>query len=458
MSAARSRIDDLRTLPALADLDVEALEWLAQTAEWLEFEPGSVIFPEGQTADFMLMIVEGSVEVRRSAGNELIFLAVAPTFGAKLPFSRMTTFPGTGRAVGRTRLARVAAAVFPEMLARLPALEARLVTVLVDRAGAVSRNEEQREKLVALGRLSAGLAHELNNPAAAARRAASQLRDRVHAERGLAAGLAALPQAGLATLESVRRAAPGLVGAADLDPLARADREDELTEWLAERGVPGAWAIAADLVGAGFDTDRLEPLAESLPSEALGDAVAWLAATATVDAMISQVEEATARVSDLVGAVKTYTHMDQARESEVDVHDGLESTLTMLGHKLRGVRIERAYDRTLPRITANAGELNQVWTNLLDNAADVLKGTGQLRLSTRRDGERIVVEVGDDGPGVPPELQARIFDAFFTTKGPGQGTGLGLELARRVVTAHGGELRLESQPGNTRFTASLPLK
>lgn len=460
MSAPDVRLDALRTVPALRDLDPGGLAWLAENARWLEFAPNDVIFEEGQPANFMLIIVEGGVQViGAAAGNTVLRSVSAPALGGKLPFSRMEVFPGTARAVGHTLLARVEEDAFPEVIARLPGLQPHIVATLSDRVRESKQAEDEQEKLSALGRLSAGLAHELNNPAAAATRAAAQLRDRIAEERALARRLAALPDGARERLDAVRVATRvDGAGTSQLDPLARADLEDALAEWLDQHGVSDAWSCAPDLARAGLDVTLLTPVAAALDRDTFGAAVGWLAAAAAVDEAISQVVEAATRISDLVVAVKTYTHMDRARVSEIDVHEGLESTLTLLGHKLRSITIERAYDRTLPHVAANAGELNQVWMNLLDNAADALAGRGRIRLSTRREGEGLAVEIADDGPGIPPELQTRVFEAFFTTKPPGQGTGLGLDLVRLAIKRHGGDVRLESSPGNTRFTVSLPFE
>ncbi|WP_309573299.1 cyclic nucleotide-binding domain-containing protein, partial [Deinococcus sp.] len=343
MSALNANLDALRTVPALQNLDPDGLIWLAENASWLEFAPNDVIFEEGQPASFMLIIVEGGVQViGAAAGNTVLRAVSAPALGGKLPFSRLEVFPGTARAVGHTRLARVEEEVFPEVIARLPGLQPHIVATLSDRVRESKQAEDEQEKLSALGRLSAGLAHELNNPAAAATRAAAQLRERLGEERALARRLAALPPDAREGLDAVRLATRvDGAGTRELDPLARADLEDDLAAWLDGHGVGDAWSLAPDLIRAGLDAALLEPVASALDPTALGAAVAWLAAAASVDEAISQVEGAATRVSELVGAVKTYTHMDRARVSEIDVHDGLESTLTLLGHKLRSITVER---------------------------------------------------------------------------------------------------------------------
>jgi len=324
----------------------------------------------------------------------------------------------------------------------------------------------QQEKMAALGRLSAGLAHELNNPASAARRAASELRRALGdgQEAALLLATAGRPPDEAAALTDglteVRRAMVARAAAAEtLDPLARSDREDAVAAWLDDHGVPDSYDVAGTLVDAGLDAAWLEGTAQRVPVEALRGVLRAIAATATASTLLDQVERGTTRISELVAAVKSYSYMDQAPLQDVDLHEGLESTLTMLGHKLRaGVTVSRDYDRSLPRICAYGSDLNQVWTNLIDNAVDAMGGTGELRVVTRRDGGDALVEIGDNGSGIPPEIQPRIFEPFFTTKDVGQGSGLGLDIAYRIVVAqHHGDIATRSVPGDTVFTVRLPI-
>jgi signal transduction histidine kinase len=283
----------------------------------------------------------------------------------------------------------------------------------------------------------------------------------VDAAQGLALDLCrqGLPPAQLALLADLRPTATD--AAAPLDPLARSDQEDGLAVWLEDRGVADAWDLAPALIAAGLDADRLGPIADQLPTVAFASAVAWLGATATAAGLVDEVKQGTARISELVAAVKRYSYMDQAPSQEVDLHEGLESTLTMLGDALRGITIVRDYDRSLPRITAYGSELNQVWTNLLDNAADAIGSggaPGHIRIRTARENDRVLVEIADNGPGIPPETRDHIFEPFFTTKGVGDGTGLGLDISRRIVVGHHhGDIRVLSTPGDTRFQVRLPL-
>jgi signal transduction histidine kinase len=311
--------------------------------------------------------------------------------------------------------------------------------------------------MAALGKLSAGLAHELNNPAAAAMRAAQGLR-----EATLKGQLLALEHAGHLSPEG-RRALISMLHETIAndnvvpDPLDQSDREEEVANWLEVRGFPEAWDLAPILGAAGLNAGRLEQLAAEMSyGELIAGVLGWLGATLESTYLAEEVGRSAGRISELVGAMKEYTHVDRGAYAETDVREGLENALTILGHKLKGVTVEREYTEDLPRIWANAGELNQVWTNLLDNAADAVGGRGRILVRALRDGDKVVVQIVDDGPGIPVESQSQIFDPFFTTKEIGEGTGLGLDIVRRVAASHGGVVSVDSRPGQTRFTVQLP--
>jgi steroid delta-isomerase-like uncharacterized protein len=319
------------------------------------------------------------------------------------------------------------------------------------------RKRIEQEKMAALGKLSAGLAHELNNPAAAARRAAGRLSEMIFKSQ-----LLALEHAGrLSTRE--QEALVRLLGevtaydTVSLDPLSQSAREEEIASWLEEMGISEAWDYAPVLGAAGVQTGRLEELADELgDGESLGGALEWLAATLESTDLSDEVQRSVGRISELVRAMKVYTSMDQAAYAETDVLEGLEETLTILNHKLVGASVVREYEEGLPKIWANAGELNQVWTNLIDNAADALRGQGRILVRAFRSGDRVTVQIVDDGPGIPPDIQNHIFDPFFTTKEVGEGTGLGLDIVRRVVAGHGGVVSVDAESGQTRFSVQLP--
>lgn len=312
----------------------------------------------------------------------------------------------------------------------------------------------QNEKLATLGRLSAGMAHELNNPAAAAQSGSTQLRHLF--EQHLAADQALDSSSTLtALMRMVRESAQRQV---QLDPLARSDREYELSAWLEDRAVADVWDIAPELVNLGLTPTDLDSLVADYPAIAPAALMPWLTSTCAILTVVEQVNEASRRVSELVKALKTYSYMDQAPVQLIDVREGLENTLTMLRHRLEGITIVRAYDDTLPRIEAYGSELNQVWTNIIDNALAAMNGSGRLSLRTSAKDAWLVVEIGDTGAGIPPEIQAKVFDPFFTTKAPGEGTGLGLNVSQNIIVQkHKGEISVQSQPGDTRFVVKLPL-
>ncbi|HEX2201789.1 MAG TPA: ATP-binding protein [Longimicrobium sp.] len=455
--------DELRAIEIFADLGGDDLAWLASVAEARELAPGQAVSEEGDPADAMYVVLSGQVQFRQERlPDGRIFITDAGGFTGVLPFSRMTSYPGTVRATVPTRLASFPRGRFDEILHRIPVLEQRFVSLLADRVREATRAEQQREKLMALGKLSAGLAHELNNPAAAIRRAAQHLRERLAALPRSTVSLAGcnldIAQfSALAALQE-RKTREGARGR--LPPVEASEREEAVGEWLEGRGVGEPWVHAETFVASGLGVDELEEVAAALPERAIPDAVAWLGSGLAADLLLRELEDAARRVSELVASVKSYSRMDEVQaRAEVDVHEGLESTLTMLDHKVRarGVRIERDYDPTLPKPVGKAGELNQVWTNLIDNALDVAQGRVLLR-TRRADGE-VVVEVHDDGPGVPEELRDRIWEPFFTTKDVGAGTGLGLDIARRIVVRqHGGLIGLQTRPGDTCFQVRLPLR
>ncbi|MBZ4396338.1 ATP-binding protein [Myxococcus sp. AS-1-15] len=320
----------------------------------------------------------------------------------------------------------------------------------------------RQEKLAALGRHAAGLAHEMNNPASAGRRATEQLTQAMDAQEDLSVALDQwrLTQAQRQLLLRTCRQSQGRGATRDMDPLTRGDAEDALATWMDAKGVVNAWDLSPTLLDAGIGEAQLEPLTQALPAQALPDALAWLEALVRTRALLAEVRQSTTRLSELAGAVKSYTHAGKEQPEPVDVHEGLENTLLLLNYKLKhGVEVKREYDRSLPRVQALPGMLNHVWTNLVDNAIDAMGGKGHLTVRTAKDEDSLLVEVVDDGPGVPPELLPRIWEPFFTTKPMGQGTGLGLDIIRRVIVdRHHGDVRVESRPGRTAFQIRLPLK
>lgn len=444
---------DLRSIGLFAELEEEEIGWLVSNGSVRALEAGEVLFQFGDPADAMFAMLEGEVHSRPQAGTDSrVFIARAGDVSGKLPFSRMTRWAGTGRAVVPSRVWSLSAERFTEMLRAIPTLEQPLVTLMVERVRQVTRTDEQWDRLLALGKLSAGLAHELNNPAAAARRSAQRLREMLDGLRE-----ATLQFVGD---EEARAAIQELLDARDsfpaADALAKSEREDALAVALEDRGVDRAWEIAGSLADAGLEAGDLQ--ACSLTPAAF----TWLGADLAAESLLREIEEASARISALVGAVKAYSHMDGGTARVLtDVHAGLESTLTMLAHRIRacGVEVVREYDPTLPRIPGHPGELNQVWTNLLDNAIDaVARNHGRITVRTAVRATHVLVEVADNGCGIAPELLARIWEPFFSTKPVGEGTGLGLDVVHTIITqGHGGTIDVSSAKGETRFSVLLPI-
>ena len=451
--------EELRAMPEFAELTADGLEWLASQMTRAEWQPGEVVVHAGDPPDRMVVLLEG--EIRGQAGNPEMpaYVARAPIVTGMLPYSRMTRFPATLRAVVPTRAAILAADRFRDVLERLPTLGPRLVGVLTDRVRRTTQLQLQTEKLAALGKISAGLAHELNNPAAAAQRAVGNLRQVFQTFREAAARLNAHElssgqRAAIPSLESelARR------NAAHLDSLERSDCEEQLAASLQRYGVEGVWDLTPTLVSAGCDAAWLDGVVKQFPREVLADLLARVGASLAIGNLLDEIEHSSTRITELVGAIKEYTYMDQGPEQEIDIHRGLENTLVMLRYRLKhGVQVKLDFDRTLPRVCARGSELNQVWTNLIDNAVDAMNGNGQLAITTARELDHVLVEIADNGSGIPPEMLDHIFEPFFTTKGVGKGTGLGLETARRIVREHGGDITVESAPGATRFQVRLPI-
>jgi signal transduction histidine kinase len=342
----------------------------------------------------------------------------------------------------------------------MPVLHQRLVNLLSDRIRETTAADQQREKLIALGKISAGLAHELNNPASAARRGVDNLRQAFTSVRTAALQLEqrGLPLSSRVFLAQLDRDWIEQAGAQSaLDTLERSEREEEFAEWLDNHNVANSWDLAASLVDAGCNRSTLEQVANQIPAEFLADALVRVTASITISRLLEEIESSIGKISELVRAVKEYSYMDQMPEQEIDIHAGLENTLLMLRHQLKhGVEVFRDYDRTLPPICARGSELNQVWTNLISNAIDSMNGEGKLRIRTSREPTFAVVEVIDNGPGIPPEIKTRIFEPFFTTKPVGEGTGLGLDTVRRIIQNHHGDVTFDSRPGETRFVVRIP--
>ncbi len=458
-SAPNPSVAELRTIDVLEDIPEHELQWLASVMHVIDLPAGEIVVQAGDSAEWMVALFSGEMRSEIDVGRT--FVMRAGRLGGMLPFSRLRTFPGTTRTTEPSRVAGLHKDLFPELTQRVPVLQARLVGVLADRVRETAAVNQQREKMTALGKLSAGLAHELNNPASAARRAADALRASLRSVRTAALKLdrSGLPQEARVFLAQLECDWDKKIGPQTaLDSLERSDREEELSNWLKVHAVGSGWELASTLVDLGCTVATLDDVAGHVNAEFLPDVLLRLTAAFTISRLADQIENSTARISELVSAIKEYSYMDRAPEQEIDIHEGIEITLIMLHHRLKnGVQVMREYDRSLPKIQARGGELNQIWTNLFVNAADAMQDKGKLTIRTLRDGHCVRVEVVDNGPGIPDEIRSRVFEPFFTTKGVGEGTGLGLDIVYRIARNHGGDIAFDSRPGQTRFVVRLPI-
>ncbi len=464
MTEAAITAADLRPVDLFDDLDDDELAQWAAVARPYDAEPGEVIVEQGQKPLGVLLLLDGTLQTLLVEGDRIepVGRQHAPTWSGAIAV--LTDGPIGVRMQAET--ACRAALIEPDDFLRLafsqPAVHRRVMQQVAPVMARVTGIEQNRERLASLGTMAAGLAHELNNPAAAAQRAAAQM---VEALEVVSSALGEFVESGVERTEAEKLLAlqrEALAGAASrtaLDTLDAADAEDELLARLEDLDVPEPWRLAEPLAAAGVDQAWLDRVAAAA-GPATAAALGWVAASLTARGLAEELQESTRRMSALVGAVKTYAYMDRGGAVEVDVHEGLETTLAVLGHKLKHTEIEvaRDYDRTLPKLTVRGSELNQVWTNLLDNAIDALGGSGTITISTRRAGTYVEVDVSDDGPGIAAGDVDRVFDSFFTTKDVGRGTGLGLATALRIVTdRHDGTLTVESEPGRTTFRVRLPI-
>ena len=454
---------ELKGLDIFEGIPDDVLNRIDSLGDTLALPPGAELLREGDPVEHMLVILSGAVQVFINVGGHRAFydtLGKGRVTGF-LPFSRVTHSPALVVTTEPTLAFRLHKDRMAELMALAPVLGQRLVGIMSDRIREVTRGQQQREKMAALGKLSAGLAHELNNPAAAIGRAAASLREVHERLPRLVSCLAArgLGEEQVRTIDRLREAALEKK-APRLSALEQSELEDDLSDWLEEQAVTEAYRHAGTLVEGGLTVADLEAVKAAVPEAALPDVIAWLEACLAADRLLAEIGGASSRISEIVASVKSYSHMDRAPGPEsTDVREGIDSTLVMMAHeiKVKSIRVLRHDDRHLPPIPALAGELNQVWTNLIDNAIDAMSEGGELRIETGREGDYVVVRVIDDGAGIPPEVLPKIFDPFFTTKPVGEGTGLGLDISHRIVTQHRGQLTVDSRPGRTDFTVRLPI-
>jgi signal transduction histidine kinase len=463
-SCDRLTPDELAKIPLFADDDRAALAWLADHFEVVCYESGEIIVQEGSLAKDFIVILEGEMHFRRIGDPYApVFVRSAGHPTGVLPFSRIKVIGGRGTAVGRTRLAVMPSTQLRELVYRAPNLAQKLVGEMTDRTREMARSEERSAKMLALGKLSAGLAHELNNPASAALRSATLLREALNNRRNETIALHGhvIPAEALALISKLSETiAECDGGASKIDALERSDLEAELADWLRERDFEGQ--LAGDLIDAGIRAQDLAPLIKLLAHENAQRGMRIMVYDHQILCLTREIEEATRRISDLIQAVKAYSYMDKTPISDVDVEYGIDVTLRMFQHQLKhGFEVKKQFAGDLPKIPANGGELNQIWTNLIDNAIGAMNsqsnGTKVLTVRTALEPDDVLVEFTDNGPGIPPEIRDRIFEPFFTTKPVGEGTGLGLDIVQRIVHTHQGNIRVNSRPGETSFQVRLPL-
>ena len=451
---------DLLRVPAFADLPEDQIIWFLGHAQELRLAAGNTYFRQGDPADAMFVIIEGQLQARGEiSGETVVFSAKPGDVTGVLPFSRMKQFPLDARATTDATVLRFPSSLFPDLVQKMPELTKHLVGLMSDRIREATRMEQQRDRLASLGKLSAGLAHELNNPASAAKRATGQLREVLEKIRDASHELGTRDLTPLQKSEIEKLEASFIQhNEVPLDPLKLSDLEGQIDSLLRSHGQNDLWQLAADLARKNIKPEALESLFSTLDADTARAALVRIAASVEVASLLNEIENGTSRISDLVRAIKEYTYMDQTPVQNVDVVKSLETTLTILNHKLkRGVVVQRDYQRVPLLVNSFGSELNQVWTNIIDNAIDAMGGKGELRVRTYRDDNCVVVEIGDNGPGISPDVRPHIFEPFFTTKRVGEGTGLGLDTTLRVVKKHRGNIEVSSKPGDTRFQVWLPL-
>ncbi len=455
-------VDRLAALPKLRDIPRAELEWLVAHGEYERHAAGSIVAPKGKRIEHLWVLIDGKVssQADRGAGPKWILDWGPGDVTGRLPYSRMVGPPGHSIAAADTETVAIHERHLSEMVSACPVFTAFTVHAMLDRARSFKTSDMQDEKLLSLGKLAAGLAHEINNPASATVRAAKQLRallaELESAARAL--GAAGLSPEAVEAIEAARSVCMATPGGAVRAPIEQADREDAIADWLAHHGADRSHAMP--LAETAVTMEVLDTLAETAPGPALDAALRWIATGCSAAAMALDIERAATRIHDLVASIKRFTYMDQATSpGPVDIAAGLQDTVRVLAAKARERSCAIALDvpPDLPKAHGIGSELNQVWLNLLDNALDAVQPSGKVVVSARQERDRVVVSVLDDGEGIPPEVLPRIWDPFFTTKAPGHGTGLGLEITRQLVRQSGGDITVQSRPGRTEFRISLPI-
>jgi signal transduction histidine kinase len=471
MTTTQQRLtpDELRGLFLFENLDGDQLAWVAENGDVVDRPAGSEVSVEGEPAECFFVLLEGTLSMVRLVGGsevETVRTSYRGAFSGAVQFyfgDRLEQrYPATVRAITDCRFLALPAQPFATVFRQWYPMAVHLLEGLFIGQRNIAELVAQRERLLALGKLTAGLTHELNNPAAAAARATAALRDRFAGMRHKLAMLSEERIDGemLRSLTGLQEEFVGrITGTRELSALERSDLEDALVDWLDEHGVARPWDLAGVFVPVGLGPEDLDRVADAVAPSYLESALRWLCYTVETETLLVEIGDSTSRISNLVDAAKQYSQMDRTPHQPTDLRAGLDATLVMLGGKIApGVAVVKDYDPDLPKVPAYAGELNQVWTNLIVNALDAMAGEGTLTVRTRRDGDCALVEIADTGPGIPTDLLPRVFEPFFTTKPVGLGTGLGLDVSWRIVVKrHGGDLRVTSSPGDTRFQVLLPL-
>ncbi len=453
----------LKKIPLFANLPAEDLERLCDKVEEVRLMPGEVLFTEGSPGDHAFVIKEGEVEILKSSGGREVLLAVRKPGEVIGEMALLEAAPrfATVKARRESLLLSISHTQLDELLDSSPSAARSLLFTITSRLRSTEMMLRQSEKMAQLGTLTAGIAHELNNPAAAAQRASAQLVETIAALQQALLDLSMLELSPsivsrlMAKEEEISKNAVNLPG---MDPLERSDRQNDLERWFDQIGLENSWELAPVLVEAGLDRMELDQLLIDIEKDHITTVVTWLVNSIMVRSLLAEIHEGTKRISDIVKSLKVYVYLDQAPIQEVDLHEGLENTLLILRNKLKqGINVKRVYSPTLPHIQAYGSELNQVWTNIIDNAIDAMNGKGELTIRTHHQGEWVLIEIEDTGPGIPEEILDKIFSPFFTTKPVGKGTGLGLNISYNIIQKHGGEIKVFSQPGKTRFQVFLPI-
>jgi signal transduction histidine kinase len=459
-------IEDLKKVLVLKDLPEEHIKWIAERVEYRELKDGELSTKKDDPADVMWLIPEGRLDFYMDINGRQVFYytfqndSFSGGAGGLLPYSRMKKSPGYAYAVGKTKKYTLHKKYFRELEQLNPALVQHLIGYMTERAKSFATTKLQHEKVSALGKLAAGIAHEMNNPASAINRISTELSKRLKQNYSLTENLLS-HKISIDHIQKVRLIVEKKEQSVKekLSPLQKMEREDEVYNWLEQNGITGNDVASETFVEHRITARDLEIIRNGVSNDAFIQILHWIDNLLISQRIIKDLEEASARISNLVGAIKSHVHMDQTNELQpTDIHRDIENTLTLMGYKLRGknIKIKKSFDENIEEVPAYVGELNQVWTNIIDNAIDALPQNGEITIETSSDDKNVYVKIIDNGPGIPQEIINRIFDPFFTTKKVGEGTGIGLDLVKRIIDHHNGEVKVDSRPGRTEFVICIP--